>query len=200
VDYLPHAEFSHNTRTHSATGKSPFELLHGYQPRFFPSFTSSSNVPNVDERLEKLQRVQEELQASLTTAAEVMKTQHGNHNIPWPTYRKGDHVLLDRKNLKTTRPKAKLSNRRYGPFEIIDTIGTVNYKLKLPKSWKIHPVFHASLLSPYVETEEHGPNYTGTALELLDKDEEYDVEQILRLPPNAKPKRYPIPYQMARLP
>jgi hypothetical protein len=77
VDYLPHAEFSHNTRIHSATGKSPFELLHGYQPRFFPSFSSSSNVPNVDERLETLQRVWEELQASLTTAAEVMKTQQG---------------------------------------------------------------------------------------------------------------------------
>jgi hypothetical protein len=90
-----------------------------------------------------------------------------------------DNVLLDRKNLKTTRPKAKLSNCRYGPFQIIDTVGTVNYKLKLPKGWKIHPVFHASLLSPYVETEEHGPNYTGTPPELLEKDEEYNVEQIL---------------------
>jgi hypothetical protein len=42
-----------------------------------------------------------------------------------------------------------------------------------------------SLLTPYVETEEHGPNFTGEPAELLPTDEEYDVEEIL----DSKPTR-----------
>lgn len=40
----------------------------------------------------------------------------------------------------------KLSPRFYGPFEIMDRVGTVAYKLKMPSYSKIHPVFHVSLL------------------------------------------------------
>ena len=34
------------------------------------------------------------------------------------------------------------------------------YHLDLPPTWKIFNTFHASLLSPYHETIEHGPNFT----------------------------------------
>src|SRR5712692_2546568 len=52
-------------------------------------------------------------------------------------------------------------------------------KLGLPPSWKIHPVFHMSLLSPYHETSAHGPNFTQPPLELIDGDAHYEVKQIL---------------------
>jgi hypothetical protein len=53
------------------------------------------------------------------------------------------------------------------------------YRLDLPPSWKIFSTFHASLLSPYWETIEHGPNFKEPPPDLIEGHEEYKVEQIL---------------------
>jgi Chromo (CHRromatin Organisation MOdifier) domain len=61
-------------------------------------------------------------------------------------------------------------------------ISDVVFKLKLPYQWlkrKVHPVFHASLLSPYKEMEEHGPNFLEPPPEVIKGAEEYEVEAIL---------------------
>ena len=43
----------------------------------------------------------------------------------------------------------------------------------------IHPVFHASLLTPYHEMMEHGANYQHPPPEMVDDQEEYEVEQVI---------------------
>ena len=108
-----------------------------------------------------------------------MKIQNDDFVQKGKGYEVGDKVTLDGKNLKTTRPKAKLANKRHGPFEVLEVLGPVTYKLKLPKKWLIHPVFHASLLKPYKETDAHGPNFPGEPADLLPEDTDYDVEKIL---------------------
>jgi hypothetical protein len=55
----------------------------------------------------------------------------------------------------------------------------VSYRLTLPSQWRIHPVFHIDLLSPYCETEVHGVNYQRPPPELIDNKGEYEVENIL---------------------
>ena len=51
-----------------------------------------------------------------------------------------------RQHSVAARISLKLSTRYYGPLEVIERIEEVAYKLKLPTSSKIHPIFHVSLL------------------------------------------------------
>jgi hypothetical protein len=62
---------------------------------------------------------------------------------------------------------------------VTKVISPVVFKLKLPTTWKIHDVFHASLLSPYKKTEEHGPNFEEPPPDLINGEHEYEVEQVL---------------------
>jgi Chromo (CHRromatin Organisation MOdifier) domain len=91
----------------------------------------------------------------------------------------GQKVWLEGTNLKTSHPTRKFAPRRYSPFPITDVISLVVYCLTLPPSWKIHNVFHVSLLTPYKETEEHRLNFAELPPELIEEQEEYEVEQVL---------------------
>jgi hypothetical protein len=57
-------------------------------------------------------------------------------------------------------------------------ISPVAYKLALPLQWTIHPVFHALILTPYIETKEHGENYSRPPPDLIEGKEQYKVETI----------------------
>ena len=50
---------------------------------------------------------------------------------------------------------AKLSPRYCGPFEVLERIGPIAYRLSLPSSTRAHNVFHVFLLKRYV----HDPNH-----------------------------------------
>jgi len=87
-------------------------------------------------------------------------------------------VWLEAKNLALPYRLVKLAPRRHGPFSITQVISPVIYKLALPHQWTIHPMFHASLLTPYSETKEHGENYARPPPDLMGDTEQYEVEAI----------------------
>ena len=58
-------------------------------------------------------------------------------------------------------------------------LSPLSYQLQIPRSWKIHPLFHASLLTPYKENEIHGPNFPEPP-DLINEEEEYEIKQILK--------------------
>ena len=55
---------------------------------------------------------------------------------------------------------------------------------------KIHDVFHTCLLSPYKETDAHGPNETRPPPDLIDGHEEYKVEALLAHPKVGRQLQY----------
>ena len=74
----------------------------------------------------------------------------------------------------------KLRSLQEGPFVIEQVMGPLTYKLRLPRQWKIHPVFHATLLSPYKETATYGSSFSTPPPDLINDEEEYEVETIVR--------------------
>ena len=103
----------------------------------------------------------------------------GRRQDTFKPFEKGQKVWLDSRNLKMSYHK-KIGPKREGPFEIDEVLGPVTYRLKLPASWKVHNVFHAVLLRPYMENEVHGNNYPRPPPDLLEGEEVYTVERILK--------------------
>jgi transposase InsO family protein len=176
---LPFAEFSHNNKVHSTTRRSPFEILMGYTPRFTITPINPS-APEAQKRLDQIRKIREEVSSSQEIADKAMKLAHDKYGTEFPTFKPGDQVWLDGKNLRLQHPKVKLAPKRFGPFKIKDALGPVTYRLKLPSKWKIHPVFHLSLLMPYKETPQHGPNFLKPPPEEIEGTPEYEVESIVQ--------------------
>ena len=70
--------------------------------------------------------------------------------------------------------------KREGPFDIEEVLGPLTYRLKLPESWRIHNVFHATLLRRYKENEIYGKNYPRPPPDIEDGEEVWEVESILK--------------------
>ena len=100
-------------------------------------------------------------------------------SMPPAQYQINKQVWLEAKHLTLPYQTVELAPKCHGPFRIMKQISPVTYKLELPPAWTIHPVFHASLLTLYHETKEHGTNYQWPPPEMIDDQEEYEVEQVI---------------------
>ena len=69
--------------------------------------------------------------------------------------------------------------KREGPFRITEVLGPLTYRLQPPTSWRIHNVFHVTLLKPYRENETYGQNFPEPPPELVEGEEVYEIETIL---------------------
>jgi len=168
-------EFTHNNRRHADRLHTPFELMFGESPIAIPLSFENTKYPSIEDKMTTLLRNREEALAAHELARSRMAERRKSTFTP---FKKGDKVWLDSRHLKTIYHK-KMKPKREGPFLITEVLGPVTYRLKLPTSWRIHNVFHATLLRPYKENEIYGENYTEPPPELLEGEEVYEVETIL---------------------
>ena len=107
----------------------------------------------------------DELKRHLARAQQIMKKQADGRRRE-VQFAVGEKVYLKlrpyRQRSLARRRNEKLAPRYFGPYEVLARIGAVAYKLKLPPSSAIHPVFHVSQLRRAIGDQAHSSSLPPT--------------------------------------
>ena len=154
VEYLPLAEFTYNNSYHSSIEMSPYEALYGKQCRtpLCWNETGERKLPGpeiVQTTVDKVNIIR----ARLKTAQDRQKS-YADKRRKDLEFEVEDRVFLKLspwKGVVRFGKQGKLSPRYIGPFEIVERIGPVAYRLDLPEELsRVHNVFHISMLHKYI--------------------------------------------------
>ncbi|MBW0557061.1 hypothetical protein O181_096776 [Austropuccinia psidii MF-1] len=176
--WLPLAEFAYNNAENSSQKQLPFFTIYGRNPSFDSiHIYQDSPAGKLSAKLQSMQHVvKEKLESEIRR---FKKYADRNRAIPLD-FQHGDKVWLASKNIKTTRPTKKFSERWLGPFEVPKKIGSHAYHLKFPQKWKsVHPVFHVSLLEPVKHSTIPDHHQFPPPPVLVEEQEEWEVAQVL---------------------
>ena len=148
-----------NNAPSATTLASPFLANSGQNPhlRFEPpeplatDLTAQQQIKllDIENFTKKMEDLTEHLRVEMLIAQAVYESSANRSRRPCPRYFVGDEVWLNAKNLNTARPAVKLDDRHVGPFKVkrVFEKNPLVIELELPESMKVHPVFHATLLS-----------------------------------------------------
>jgi hypothetical protein len=182
ANWLSLAEFSIANQVSTATSTSPFYVTQGQHPWTENPIEGLQHLENkaVGEFVKRMKEIQWQVEESSKKAWEIMKAKYDSHKKPI-TYEEGQKVWLDISNFTSEWPSKKLDHKRYGPFNILEKCGSSSYHLKLPKTWKIFPIFNEALLTPYAPPSfpSQQPEHDLPPPEIIDNDEEYEIKEIL---------------------
>lgn len=131
------------------------------------------NVPEAEHMTKLMERMWDKIRASMELHQKEEKEVQVKYNV-------GDKVYLVTSNIKTQSPMKKLDSKKIGPYPITEVISSHAYRVGLPKTMKIHYVFHVNLLKPFKEdTDFHRRQIRPPPVITEEGEEEYKVEKIV---------------------
>jgi hypothetical protein len=184
---LATAEFACNNAPNASTGMTPFHMNYGRDP--YNPYTAIANIPDAvpatADFLESLKNATK-IATDTLVLAKANQEKNANKSRREVSYMVGDQVLLSSNHInlasQASRPTKKLQHRFIGPYRISQKVSPVAYKLDLPDTLHIHPVFHVSLLRPYKEPtsfpDRDLPDPPPPPV-TIDDAPEYEVERVL---------------------
>jgi Chromo (CHRromatin Organisation MOdifier) domain len=131
----------------------------------------------VDRHLQHLHSLRLDAEAALHLSKQCMQVEREQCKKPYK-FKVGDKVWLQAKQIKIHQKSAKLGPKQLGPFEVLEVLSDVDYRLALPQSLKLHDIFHVDRLSPYGGNEINGQTPPPPDPITIDGEEEYEVDHI----------------------
>ncbi|KAA0046287.1 ty3-gypsy retrotransposon protein [Cucumis melo var. makuwa] len=189
-------EFAYNNSYQATIGMTPFEALYGKCCRSPVSWGEVGEqrlmgpelVQSTNEAIQKIRSRMHTAQSRQKSYADVRRKDL--------EFEVGDKVFLKvapmRGVLRFER-RGKLSPRFVGPFEILERIGPVAYRLALPPSLStVHDVFHVSMLRKYVPDPPHVVDYEPLEIDENLSYTEQPVEVLAREVKTLRNKEIPL--------
>ncbi|KAF5802176.1 putative nucleotidyltransferase, Ribonuclease H [Helianthus annuus] len=187
--HLPLIEFSYNNSYHTSIKAAPFEALYGRKCRTPICWAEVGDVqlsgPElVLETTDKITQITEHLKV-----ARDRQKSYADGKRKSLKFEVGDKVLLKVspwKGVMRFGKKGKLSPRYIGPFEIIECVGSMAYKLNLPEELSgIHNVFHICNLKKCLADESlvipHTDVHIDESLKFIEKPVSIEDRQVKKL-------------------
>jgi hypothetical protein len=132
---------------------TPFEATYGRKPPSLLAYCAASSALEVmDQDLTVRDAIVNQLKANLSKAQDAMKF-FADKKRKEHEFQQGELVLLKLQPFRQLslphHSSHKLGLCFYGLFKVLERLGPVAYRLELPLTSRIHPVFQRSLLKPY---------------------------------------------------
>ena len=157
--HVPLVEFVYNNNFQSSIGMAPYETLYGRKCRTPLCWTELSEKKVIGPDLIR------ETEEKVKMIREILKVATDRPKSYADMKRKDIQYEIDEKVFLKVSPwkkvmrfgkKGKLSPRFIGPYEVIEKVGPVAYRLALPPELeRIHSVFHVSMLQRYRSYPSH---------------------------------------------
>jgi hypothetical protein len=185
--HLTAAEFACNNAPNASTGMSPFKINAGRDPLnpYHVLQHIPDHIPAAHDFMESISNATKIAHDALVLA-KANQEKNANKSRRDVQFEIGDQVLLSSSHInlasQAKRPSKKLQHRFIGPYQIIQKISPVAYKLAIPDTLKIHPVFHVSILRPYTDPDSithRSPSSPPPAPISIQDHDEFEVERIL---------------------
>ena len=161
--YLPLMEFAYNNSYQATIGIAPYEMLYGRKCRSPIHWDETGEHSYLGPEL--VQRTNETIQkirARMLTS-QSRQASYANLKRRGIEFQVGDLVFLrvsPLRGVKRFGVRSRLSPRFYGPFEILERVGEVAYRLALPPTLSsVHNVFHVSMPQKNVSDSMHILSY-----------------------------------------
>ena len=157
--HLPLVEFAYNNIYQASIQMAPYEALYGRPCRSLLCWTevgeSSITGPDlIRDTFEKVSLIRQHL-----LMAQSRKKSYADVRRRPLEFEVGDHVFLKvmpKRGVVRFGKRGKLSSRFIRPFEILERVGTVAYRLALPSCMSnVHEVFHVSMVRRYTPDSAH---------------------------------------------
>jgi Chromo (CHRromatin Organisation MOdifier) domain len=116
----------------------------------------------------------------LEKASYTIKKYYDTHKGEAWVYDIGTKVWLEGTNITMLWPIKKFNDKWYGPFEVLAKVGPLSYRLKIPTTWHVHPLFNEILLTPFQSPSFPSQQQTHPCPPALivEQEKEYKIEEI----------------------